>query len=345
MQNEFEQTGHQPRRIETEAERDAACTLSAKAPAQQHDVPTYVIGIDGGGTKTACVVMDEKEYIWAQVRAGSSNRNSVGDERAKANLTEAIDNALRVAGRERSEISAICLGMAGADRPADRALIHQWVEEILPNVHATIHNDALIALASGTGGSLYGVAVISGTGMLVYGINEAGQSQRAGGWGPLFGDRGSGYAIGAAALAAVAQATDGLGPKTAIDGALRDYLDLSTSQALIPWAYEHHSWAEIADLAPVVVECAQQEDEIASRIIAEAAIDLVAAVECVVRGLDMLNQSPPIVLSGGTLRPGLFSSLVHQHLNSLVPTAQLLRPSVEPAVGAAQLAMKRRRDE
>lgn len=299
-----------------------------------------VLGIDGGGTKTACVILNSQQSILAQVRVGSCNRNSVGDRKAQENLSQGINNALQAAGCDRDAIAAACVGMAGIDRPNERALVTGWLETLLPNVPLTLYNDALIALASGTNGDLCGVAVVSGTGMIVYGINRVGQIQRAGGWGPLFGDKGSAYAIGAAALAAVAHATDGLGPTTVLDGALRDYLDLSTPQALIPWAYSDLSWARIAELAPVVVECAQQKDPVAGSIIAEAAVDLAAAVELVVRGLGMLAEPVPIVLSGGNLAPGLFSSLVQQHINSLIPHAQLIRPAIEPAVGAAQLALQ-----
>ncbi len=327
------------------AHQSPSLSEAERAAIQNSPNATLVLGIDGGGTKTACVIVDEHQTVLAQVRVGSCNRNSVGDEKAKENLAEGIASVLRAANCERSAVNAACLGMAGVDRPVERSLVSSWMETFLPNVPTTIYNDAVIALASGTGGELCGVAVISGTGMIVYGINRNGQVQRAGGWGPLFGDKGSAYAIGAAALSAVAHATDGLGAQTALDGALRDYLDLSTPQALIPWAYSDLSWARIADLSAVVTECAQQKDEVASRIIAEAAIDLAAAVEVVVRGLDMLNEPTPIVLSGGNLQPGLFSSLVHQHLNSLIPHAQPTRPSVNPAVGAAILAHQSLRKE
>ncbi|MCB0107343.1 MAG: hypothetical protein KDE53_15590 [Caldilineaceae bacterium] len=299
-----------------------------------------VLGIDGGGTKTACVILNAQQTILAQVRVGSCNRNSVGDAQAHANLSQGISSVLQAAGCDRSAIAAACIGMAGIDRPNERALVSGWLDGLLPGVPVTLYNDALIALASGTNGDLCGVAVVSGTGMIVYGINRTGQVQRAGGWGPLFGDKGSAYALGTAALTAVAHATDGLGPATVLDGALRDYLDLSTPQALIPWAYSDLSWARIAELAPVVVECAQQKDPVASRIIDEAAVDLAAAVELVVRGLGMLTEPVPIILSGGNLAPGLFSSLVQQHIHSLIPHAQLIRPSIEPAVGAAQLALQ-----
>lgn len=298
----------------------------------------YVVGIDGGGTKTACVVLDHRKIVIGQGRAGSSNRNSVGDEAARTNLTRAIQDALVAAGLQASEISSVCAGIAGVERPQERTISSGWLNELFPNIPTLIYNDALIALASGTGGDLYGVVVISGTGMIVYGVDSSGQTKRAGGWGPLFNDKGSGYAIGAAALAAIAQAVDGVGPATALEGSLLDYLDLSTPQALIPWAYRDLSWARIAELSPLVVECAQQNDAVALSIVEEAAIDLAAAVEHVVRNLNLLNEPITIVLSGGNLGAGLFSSLTSQYLRSLVPKAQLVRPGVEPVVGAALLA-------
>ena len=91
--------------------------------------------------------------------------------------------------------------------------------ELLPDVPALIHNDAVIALASGTGGQLYGVVLISGTGMIAMGFNRAGERRRAGGWGALLGDGGSGYAIGAAVLRAVTWAADGRGPATSLTSA------------------------------------------------------------------------------------------------------------------------------
>lgn len=299
----------------------------------------YVLGVDGGGTKTACVVLDRRRNIIGQGRAGSSNRNSVGDETARANLTRTVQDALTAAGIQTNMVGVVCAGMAGVDRPLERALMNSWFAELLPGIPTLIYNDALVALASGTGGELYGAVVISGTGMIVYGIDASGQTRRAGGWGPLFQDKGSGYAIGTAALAAIAQAVDGLGPATSLEGALLDYLDLSTPQALIPWAYSDLAWSRIAELSPLVVECAQQHDPVATTIIEEAAIDLAAAVEHVVRSLNLLGETIPIVLSGGNLGSGLFSSLVSQHLHSLIPKAQLVRPNVEPVMGAALLAL------
>lgn len=300
----------------------------------------FVLGIDGGGAKTVCIILDKSAKVIAEGRAGSTNRNSVGDEHARANLEKAISEALIAASCSPQQIGAICVGIAGMDRPPERATISAWLEGILPGTPVILHNDALIALASGTGGDLFGAVVVSGTGMIVYGIDRNGQTKRAGGWGPLFGDKGSGYALGMAALTAIANAVDGIGPATALEGALLDYLDLSTPQGLIGWAYSDPSWARIAELAPLVIECAKQNDHVAQTIVEEAAVDLAAMVEVVVRGLNLLNTAIPIVLSGGNLQPGFFYNLVCQHLHHLTSNAQLLRPSFEPAVGAALLALR-----
>ncbi|HRW06311.1 MAG TPA: BadF/BadG/BcrA/BcrD ATPase family protein, partial [Caldilineaceae bacterium] len=127
-----------------------------------------VLGIDGGGTKTACVILNAQQTILAQVRVGSCNRNSVGDAQAHANLSQGISSVLQAAGCDRSAIAAACIGMAGIDRPNERALVSGWLDGLLPGVPVTLYNDALIALASGTNGDLCGVAVVSGTGMIVY---------------------------------------------------------------------------------------------------------------------------------------------------------------------------------
>jgi N-acetylglucosamine kinase-like BadF-type ATPase len=298
------------------------------------------LGVDGGGTKTSCVALDATKTVLGTGRAGSTNRNSVGDAVARANLQEAITLALQDAACKAPTVAAICLGMAGVDRAGEQAVIAAWVAAVLPGVPASIYNDALVALASGTGGELYGVVVISGTGMIVYGVDRAGQRRRAGGWGPLIGDLGSGYDLGRAALRAIADATDGIGSPTALQTAVLTHLSLSEPQAIIPWIYAEISWARIAALAPLVVTCAQQGDAVANAILDQAAADLAAPVGAVVRGLHLTEQVFPLILAGGNLRPGLLSARLIPRLQQVAPHAQIAHPTVEPAVGAALLAWR-----
>lgn len=299
-----------------------------------------VLGIDGGGTKTVCVAMNFAGNPLGEGRAASSNRNSVGDETAQANVTQAIEAALQAANRTKSQVAALCLGMAGVDRGPERARVTGWIEALFPGATVTVDNDAMIALASGTGGERYGVVLISGTGMIVYGVDQRGQRQRAGGWGALLGDKGSGYALGIAALTAIANATDGLGPATLLQAAVLQHLQLTKPQDLVPWIYSDITWARFAALAPLVVQCAEQGDAVANAIIEQAADDLVVTVRAVVHGLQLTQTAFPLVLAGGNLQPGLLRDRLTPRLQQLAPAAHITSPQVEPAAGAALLALK-----
>ena len=299
-----------------------------------------VLGVDGGGTKTACVALDLSGHQLGEGRAGSSNRNSVGDEKAQANVNQAIQSALQAANCSLNQVAAICLGMAGVDRGPERARVTSWVEALLPGIPVTIDNDAMAALASATEGDLFGVVLISGTGMIVYGIDRQGQRRRAGGWGALLGDKGSGYALGVAALTAIANATDGIGPPTALQAAVLQHLQLAKPQDLVTWMYDDIAWARFAALAPLVTQCAEQGDAVANAILDQAADDLATTVKAVVNGLHLAQAAFPLVLAGGNLQPGLLRSRLEPHLQQLAPAAHITSPQVEPATGAALLALK-----
>ena len=303
-----------------------------------------VLGLDGGGTKTVCVAVesapgaDDREPL-ARVVVGSTNRNSVGAPVARANLADAIERTLQSAARSRAELDAICLGISGVDRPEDHAQVQQWLAEILPDVPAFLYNDAVVALASGTRGQLYGIVLISGTGMIAMGYNRRGERRRAGGWGAILGDDGSGYTIGAATLRAVTWAADGRGPETSLTAAVLNTLHFTRAEQLVRWAYDDLSWNRIADLAPLANQEAAAGDAQAQRIVRQASLDLALAVEAVARRLGMENEAFPIVLAGGGLRPGYLADSLCARFGRSLPMASIVIPSAEPAIGAALLAI------
>jgi N-acetylglucosamine kinase-like BadF-type ATPase len=300
---------------------------------------SLVVGIDGGGTKTDVVLMDRARRVLGRGQAGSTNWNSVGLDGARANLSQAVDAALADANRGRAQVSAVCIGASGVDRPLDRERMTQWLGDLFPAARLIIHNDAIIALASGTGGEIYGVVLISGTGMIVYGFDRQGKRVRAGGWGALLGDVGSGYAIGAALLKAVTWAADGRAAQTALTAAVLGHLGLEQPQQLIDWAYGNIAWERFAALAPLAIRCAEEGDPVAEAIVEEAASGLAVAVQAVVEQLHLGQAAFPLVLAGGNLRPGFFQERVRQMLQAVAPNAHLIRPEVDPAVGAALLAL------
>ena len=300
---------------------------------------SLVVGLDGGGTKTTCVVIDGNKRLLGTATTGSTNRNSVGDIRAREHMAQALRNALDAAACRAADVTAICLGMSGLGRPEDRRLVEQWLHEILPNVPAIIHNDAVIALASGTQGRLYGVVVISGTGMIVYGVDQHGRAQRAGGWGALLGDPGGGYAIGSAILQAITAAVDGYGPPTALQDAVLAVLDLAQPSDLIRWAYTDLSWERFAQLAPLASQWAQRGDDVASTILEQAASALATATNAVIDRLHLEDTNFPLVVAGGNLTRGPLAEMVGHKVQRLAVDADLVYPPVPPAMGAALLAL------
>jgi N-acetylglucosamine kinase-like BadF-type ATPase len=301
---------------------------------------TIVLGIDGGATKTVAVVMNREGLEIGRSQSGSTNWNSVGIDTAHIHLNEVIIGTLDRAGRRNEDVRAVCIGASGVDRPLDRERMTGWLRAILPAAALTIHNDAVIALASGTGGEVYGVVLISGTGMIVYGFDRVGNRARAGGWGALLGDPGSGYALGAEVLKAVTWAVDGRGPATALTEAALDYLGLERPQQLVDWAYRDIAWERFAALAPLAVHCAKAEDVVAQRILVDGAKGLAIAVQAVVQKLQMTGERFPLVLAGGNLGPGPFQDQVKTRILSFAPNAILIRPDLEPVIGAAMLALR-----
>lgn len=299
-----------------------------------------VLGIDGGGTKTVAVLMAQDRTELGRGQAGSTNWNSVGIERAHSHLDEAIDGALSSGGHGQGEVGAVCIGASGVDRPLDRERMTGWLQARFPTAALAIHNDAVIALASGTGGEIFGVVLISGTGMIVYGFDQEGRRQRAGGWGALLGDRGSGYALGAEVLKAVTWAADGRGPETMLTTMLLAHLGLAQAQDLVDWAYRDIAWERFAALAPLAIEAAEGGDAVAQRIVEDGAQGLAIAVKAVVTALGLAERPFPLVMAGDNLRPGLFQERVKQHILAAAPQATLIRPAVDPAIGAALLALR-----
>lgn len=300
---------------------------------------SFVLGIDGGGSKTTAVLMENQDTVRGRARAGSTNWNSVGIEAAHSQLQSVISATLLDGGISAEQVRAVCLGASGVDRPHDRARVTGWLRELLPQAKMLVHNDAVIALASGTGGEVYGIVLISGTGMICYGFDRAGNRERAGGWGALLGDMGSGYALGAAVLKAITWASDDRAPQTRLSEAVLTHLELEQTQGLIDWTYRDISWERIASLAPFAIELATI-DPIAARIVEEGATALAVAVQAVASRLDFTESPFPLVMAGGMLRPGFYFDQVSQQIQSMLPQANLIRPTVEPAVGAALLALR-----
>jgi glucosamine kinase len=291
---------------------------------------SFVLSVDGGGSKTLAVVVDSSGRERGRGVAGSSNHESVGIERAVEALHAAIADAI-AAAQAQLPVYAAWLGLAGVDHPHD-------VERLLPRLGGLattlrITNDAELAL--GALAWRVGVALIAGTGSIALGRDARGNVVRAGGWGHVFGDEGSGYAIGSQALQATARAADGRGPATTLLDAILTAWELSAPDLLLGHVYQPFDKTAIAALAPLVFAAADVGDQVARRIVARAANELALAASTVARRLDFTADCLPLALGGGLLtRQPLLRDAVLLRLARAWSVESII--VVEPALCAAR---------
>lgn len=305
------------------------------------------IGVDGGGTKTRAVCIEQASdafdyQIIGQVTGRGTNQNSVGKQKAKENLRSVIQSLLRTAEAQPTEVEGICLGMSGVDRPDDVQLTKDWVSDLIPEASIQVRNDAVIALAAGTNGILCGAVVICGTGCIALACHNN-KEIRASGWGPLLGDIGSGFWIGQQALTAIANAHDGTGPVTSLTDKILTKLSLEDPTQIIGWAYKDYSWERFAALYPAVHEAAQEGDAVAVDILNRAANGLVACAAAVIRRA-AFEDNFAMVLTGGVLlhEDSLVASKFCEKIMHLAPMSRITRAQLSPETAAAVLAMKSR---
>lgn len=296
-----------------------------------------VIGIDGGGSRTRACLANLRGEPLGTGEAGTSNPLGCGLDAAKRELAQAVQQAFDAAHIEPQRVAAACLGLGGAGRSREQAALVTWAREVMAD-RVRVVNDGEIALAAATSEN-WGVALIAGTGSLAWGRNRAGQTARAGGWGYMLGDEGSGYDLARRALRAITQAADGRAEPTELRDAVLRFLNLSSPTDLVAYIYgQPIKPAEIARLAPLVIEVAGQGDRVAQRLVQQAGEALAIAVDAVSRALGM-TQAIPLALTGGLL---LGAPLLRAHvLEALSAHGCDCAPVIvvdQPALGAVRLA-------
>ena len=298
----------------------------------------YVLGIDAGGTKTVCYLADANGNIVGEGRGGGANLQAHGELEVEKVLHAVIEEAL---GDRAILPSAVCLGVAGVDRPEDDRTVRSIMRRLGFRSHTLVVNDALVALVAGAGDEP-GVVLISGTGSIAYGVNPDGYAARSGGWGYVLGDEGSGYWIGRQALTAVVRAADGRGPKTQLTSLILEHFQLTEVGGLVREVYDKGLPRQAVAALGTVVDRARQDGDIAaSEILRQAREELTRAAASVVAQLQMRGQSFRAVLAGGMFRviPSLAADVI-RGMAEIAPRAVVTQLEVEPARGAVHLALR-----
>jgi N-acetylglucosamine kinase-like BadF-type ATPase len=296
--------------------------------------PGYQLGIDIGGSKTH-LLLAQHGVIVAELRGPSANPASVGLTETTRQLQALFGRLRRLPGRDRvlDQISSVCVGAAGVDTPEQERRIAGLLAQELPSAEIrVVHDSALLLAAAGTD---VGIALIAGTGSVAWGRAEDGREARAGGWGYVLGDDGSGYGIARAAVRhALGRLDAGLGPDP-LATALAADCGLDRPGLLLDHFYAEPARRYWAERSRVVVELAAAGDRAATAVVGSAADALAELVERVSLRLAIAG---PVVLAGGVL--------VHQPLVRRLLAARLAGVGitdlrlldVDPALGAVRLA-------
>ena len=299
-----------------------------------------VVGVDGGGSKTLVMVADERGSEIVRVEGGPSAVRPGESDRSTEVIARTVRDALAAADMSHVLPKVLCVGVAGVGREGLRQDLWQSLVSADLAEEVVVHTDATIALddafAEGPG-----ILLIAGTGSIAYGRGPTGVTARCGGWGPAFGDEGSGSWLGRRALSVVTAAHDGREPETALTGAILTAAQVDQVDDLIAWAAAATP-ALFATLAPAVTNSAEAGDLRANALLSLAAEELALHVRTLARKLFGDEQAAaPVALAGGLLARGtLLRKRLEQRLKSAVPGAQVRAEEVVPVRGAVRGALR-----
>ena len=294
----------------------------------------YRVGVDGGGTTTRAVVIDENNRVTGRGQGDSSNLYNLGLEGARHSIGVAIEAALSQAGIGRERVESWGFGLAGLTGAPEKA---RWTAVLEPIYGANIAVDEDVAAAwagalgpenLGAGGAV----LIAGTGANCFGQNASGERRRVDGWGPLLGDRGSGYWLGESAMRAAVAAFDAATPPTMLLRALLRHFDVADVGALVGVVYAADFRRDrVAAFVPHVIAAARAGDAIAAALLRASGAQLGQTARAVLQPLDLKQ----LALTGGLL--GNSPEIRRALQEELGAEIKLIEPRFEAVVGAAFL--------
>jgi glucosamine kinase len=301
----------------------------------------YYLGIDGGGSKTTCVVGDEVSQL-ATTTAGPSNITRVGEARARESLQEAIRQACTAAGIDPDQVQRASVGIAGAGRAKIADAVRKIVADIIPG-EIEIVGDMEIALAAAFGEEP-GVMVIAGTGSIAYGRDVQGRTARAGGWGFAISDEGSAHWIGRTAVSTLLRAIDQADAHAEASSLCREMKAAWNSHSFDEFLRAANVDADFPLLFPGVLAAADAGDALAQRVLGQAGRELAQLAAIVSRRLFAeggANGAIPLAIAGGVfLHSPAVREVFRDEVHNLDSRHEVNPRVVEPVVGALQMARR-----
>lgn len=291
----------------------------------------YWIGIDAGGTQSTLVYVDnglvEQQRI---VNTGIHAKRDTINEQVKKVL-ELLKSVFEQISPE--SIEGICIGLAGAGRTEDQHQLQSALSLADSRFKFCVTSDAVIA-HTGAFHNKNGILVITGTGSMVLGKNDSSWA-RAGGYGYLIGDDGSGYQIGMQGLKSVGIMFDG-GDTTALLEIIRQNFGVNNRDEFIQFVYNNDFQPSL--IAPFVLQAAENEDAVCRSILLKNTNELATQVLLVQKSLNL--QAPALILTGGLQKKLFYQKMLQEAIFQIIPEVRWQMPSLDAAAGACLYMMK-----
>lgn len=299
----------------------------------------YLIGMDGGGTKTKCIITDHELNPIYETTGGPSNFLMLGNEKVSETIFSLINECINHQKISYEDIDAIVLGTTGGGRRSDaesleKSIINYAKSKTISLKNFRVESDARIALEGAFSGKP-GSILISGTGSIMFGKDANGEIHRVGGFGRFLGDEGSGYRIGQKALNKVSRFFDGRGKDTLITDLLNQKFSISSPEELITAVYRNNF--DIASLTPVVIEAADKGDKTAQRILEDEAEELILHITAMKIKLQLSQLKISLIgslITTANYYSYLFNEKVVRNYNDVV----IKEAENPPEIGAALMA-------
>jgi N-acetylglucosamine kinase len=299
----------------------------------------YYIGLDGGGSKTKCVLTDSSLNILSEFTGGPSNFITIGTDIVTDTILDLIQKCCNEKNISHSEIKGIILGTTGAGREQHAKKLENAVLQKATKLNITINSfkvesDARISLEGAFSGSP-GSILIAGTGSIMFGKCRDGLIYRVGGFGRLIGDEGSGLTLGRKGLNIISKSFDGRGKETILSKKMKEQFRINNQEELITEVYSNEFKIQL--VAPLVIESANEGDELCTQILDEETDELVMHVAAMNRKLNEENMK--LVFIGGTITSdNYYSKMLREKINLFLPNIKIQQPDFPPEIGAVIMA-------
>ena len=298
----------------------------------------YFIGLDGGGTKTDCIITDEHYNQLYSLKGGPLNLLSSPLSESSRAIIQLINSCLSKLNITLAHLDCIGIGVAGAGRIEDAEKLELNLKDLLPHsIKLKVITDAEAALEGAFNGKP-GCILISGTGSIILGKDQNGVIYRCGGFGKIIGDEGSGYMLGKKGLIAAVKEFDGRGEKSLITALLKDKYKIESGQDVINAVYKNN--LDISGVAPLVLASAGNNDKVALEIINEETEELLFLISCMMKKLKKENIQISFV--GKLINTiNIFSNTLKNKLTDSYKLIKIKKPEYSPAMGAVFIAKKK----